>query len=357
MSTEHTIPPARNSPAAPLTFKEQGAGQEFPDSKLFAETVFNSVHDAISVIDATDFKIVKANKAFLTIAGLEENDVIGRPCYEITHHVSKPCEGPLDLCPLAETLKTGGVSAAEHVHYDREGREIYVEVSTSPLRSGDAGTRYIIHTAHNITKLKQAEEELRRTLYQLKRVLNGTIEAIAKAVQVRDPYTAGHEQRVSQLACAIGKTLGFDVERLECLHTAGLLHDLGKIAVPSEILSRPGRLSDHQFNLIKDHCQVGFDILRAIEFPWPVAEIVLQHHEHMDGSGYPGGLSGEVILLEARILAVADVVEAIASHRPYRPGLGVEAAMKQMSQNRGTLYDASVVDACLAVFAEGLAFE
>jgi PAS domain S-box-containing protein len=198
----------------------------------------------------------------------------------------------------------------------------------------------------------QAQEELQQSYAKLQRALEGTVYTLVSAIEMGDPYTAGHQQRVTQLACAIAHEMGLPEEQIEGLRMAGLIHDLGKINVPSEILSRPGPLSDLQFGLVKMHAQTGHNVLKETHFPWPLADIVLQHHERMNGSGYPQGLSGEEILLEAKILAVADVVEAMASSRPYRPALGVDKALEEVSQNKGILYDPEVVDACLRLFTE-----
>jgi putative nucleotidyltransferase with HDIG domain len=182
--------------------------------------------------------------------------------------------------------------------------------------------------------------------------LEDTVRAIASIVEMRDPYTSGHQIRVAELAAAIAKQMGLPVEQVHAIHLAGIVHDLGKIQVPSEILSKPGRITDIEYSLIKTHPQAGYDILKGINFPWPVAQIVLQHHERFDGSGFPQGLKGDAILLEARILSVADVIEAMSSHRPYRPGLGIEAALDEITRLRGTYYDPQVVDACVALFRE-----
>ena len=180
-----------------------------------------------------------------------------------------------------------------------------------------------------------------------------SIKAIAATVEMRDPYTAGHQERVAELAVAVAKEVGLSKEKVQGIYVAGIVHDLGKIGTPVEILNRPGKLSAVEFALIKQHAEAGYEILRNVEFPWPIAEIVRQHHERLDGSGYPHGLKDGAILPEARILAVADVVEAMASHRPYRPGLGIERALQEIERGRGTLYDASVVDACVKLFREG----
>jgi len=199
---------------------------------------------------------------------------------------------------------------------------------------------------------QRAEEELLQSYVKLQRALEGTVNALVSAIEMKDPYTAGHQRRVTQLACAIAHEMGLPREQLEGLRMAGLIHDLGKISIPAEVLSKPSQLSDFEWGMIQAHPQVGYDILKPLEFPWPLAQIVLQHHERLDGSGYPAGLSGEEIMLEARILAVADVVEAMASHRPYRSALGIDEALEEISQNRGTLYDPEVIDACLRLLTE-----
>lgn len=191
------------------------------------------------------------------------------------------------------------------------------------------------------------QEKNRQQLTLLQDNLEDTVRVVANLVEIRDPYTAGHQIRVADLAAAIATRMGLADERVHGIHLAGIIHDLGKIQVPSEILSKPGKISDIEFGLIKSHPQVGHDILKHINFPWPIAQMVLQHHERLDGSGYPQGLKGDAILLEARILSVADVVEAMAMHRPYRPGLGMDAALDEVISGRDIRYDAQAVDACV----------
>lgn len=188
---------------------------------------------------------------------------------------------------------------------------------------------------------------LRKQFENLQIVLAGTIKAFSLMVEMRDPYTAAHQQSVAELACAIAEEMELSDEQVKWLHVAGILHDIGKISVPMEILSKPGRISEFEFSIISTHPQVGYDILKPIEFARPVAQIVLQHHERIDGSGYPFGLSGEEIFLEAKILGVADVVGAMTDHRPYRPAPGINEALDEIVKGRGTLYDEQVVDACL----------
>lgn len=208
-------------------------------------------------------------------------------------------------------------------------------------------------------ELKMTNEQLRceiiehkRTEEVLRKTMKGTIQAMALAAEIRDPYTAGHQRKVSQLACAIAREMGLSGEQIEGIRLAGLVHDLGKISVPAEILSKPGELSKIEFGLIENHPQIGHDILKTVEFPWPITNIVFQHQERIDGSGYPQGLSGEDILLEAKIVAVADVVEAMSSHRPYRPALGIAKAIEEISQSKGVLYDFEVVDVCVKLLTE-----
>lgn len=201
-------------------------------------------------------------------------------------------------------------------------------------------------------KVERRTRKIKQKESQLKEALEGIISAIALTVETRDPYTAGHQTRVAELACAIAEEMKLSLNQIEGIRMAGVIHDLGKIYVPAEILNRPGRLTHIERELIHVHPQVGFDILKNISFPWPIAEIVYQHHERMNGKGYPVGLSGEDILLEARVIAVADVVEAMSSHRPYRPAPGIDLALKEISQNRDGGYDTEVVNACLKIFAE-----
>jgi len=227
-----------------------------------------------------------------------------------------------------------------------------VEIGVHDTRATYRGRLAIIGLMQDISEKKRAEEQISRYIEQLEKTLMGTVQVATTLSEMRDPYTAGHERRVAEIAVALGIELGFNKNRLEGLRVAGYLHDIGKIAIPAEILSKPGKLSAVEFMLIQGHSQAGYDVLKGVEFPWPVAEITLQHHERMDGSGYPQGLKGEAILLEARIMAVADVVEAMSSHRPYRAGLGIEKALAEIERGRGTAYDANAADACLRLFRE-----
>ena len=201
-------------------------------------------------------------------------------------------------------------------------------------------------------KVEKRTADLQDSMEKLQKSLEGSIQAIARTVETRDPYTAGHQQRVAELAGAIAGEMRLSDEVIYGIRMGGLIHDLGKVSIPAEILTKPGRITQIEFELIKTHPKVGYDILKSIEFPWPIAKMVLQHHERMDGSGYPAGLKGSEIIPEARILGVADVVEAMASHRPYRPSLGIDKALNEISEKIGGLYDPDASKACLRLFRQ-----
>lgn len=249
---------------------------------------------------------------------------------------------PRDLKP--------GPSGPTHVHLDMEGGGLDLEVCCVPLEW--EGRAAVLLSLRNITERKRAETESLEYRRKLEKTLKDMVRSLSLVVEMRDPYTAGHQQRVTELASAIAEQMGLPEPAREGLRMAGILHDIGKIVVPAEILSKPSRLTDIEFALIKTHSRAGFDLLKDVDFPWPIARMVAEHHERMDGSGYPAGKKGDEILLESRILAVADVVEAMASHRPYRPALPLGAAMNEISSGKGSRYDATVVDACLQVLEQ-----
>ncbi len=267
-------------------------------------------------------------------------------------------EQPFTAVLSAPMIWQGQVTGVIDVLHDVESRRFTeADLELLTLFANHAAiavenSRLYEQAQEEITERKRAEEELQDSLEKLRKALEGTIQAIALTVERRDPYTAGHQRRVADLARAIATEMGLSKEQVDGTRMAGVIHDIGKVSVPSEILSKPGQLGDIEFDLIKTHPQVGYDILKTVDFPWPVAEIVLQHHERVDGSGYPQGLPGGEIMLEAMILAVADVVAAMASHRPYRPSHGLDKALEEISQNKGILYDPEVVDTCLKLFTE-----
>ena len=238
------------------------------------------------------------------------------------------------------------------------GGRLTVEISATIIDfQGRPATMAFVHDITERKKKDEAlvdsEKRLREAYLRLRDVQEGTIGAIATMAEMRDPYTSGHQRRVARLACAIAVEMGLSEDRIAGLATGGLLHDIGKVQIPSDILIKPGRLNPIEFEMIKSHSQAGYQILKSIPFPWPIADMIVQHHERLDGSGYPAGLAGERIILEARILGVADVIEAMASHRPYRAALGIDAALEEISKNSGKLFDQGVVAACLKIFSRG----
>ncbi|OQB55795.1 MAG: Cyclic di-GMP phosphodiesterase response regulator RpfG [Deltaproteobacteria bacterium ADurb.Bin151] len=255
----------------------------------------------------------------------------------------------LESSGTADLARTALIELEE---YCKDGSTIWVELATSFLRDNHFKPIGILTVTRNITARKQAELELQKTLERLRKSIGVTIQVMVSAIEVRDPYTAGHQKRVADLARSIATVMGLNKDKIEGIRTAGSIHDIGKLAIPSEILTKPTKLTDLEFSLIKEHPESGYEMLKNVESPWPLAQIVYQHHERMNGSGYPRKLKGEEIIIEARIMAVADVVEAMASHRPYRPGLGLDAALEEIEKNKGIIYDADVVDACLRLFRE-----
>jgi PAS domain S-box-containing protein/putative nucleotidyltransferase with HDIG domain len=213
------------------------------------------------------------------------------------------------------------------------------------------GTKDTVISAIDVTQIKQSEKKLKESNEKLHDLLESTISALCGALKQKDSYTAEHQRKVAALACAIAKEMNLSKEQIKGIKVAGLLHDIGKISIPMDILNKPGRLSNNEFNLVKEHAEAGKDIVKPIDFPWPVATIILQHHERINGSGYPNRLKGDELLLESKVIAVADTVDAMLSHRPYRPALGIQEAINEISQQKGTLYDSSVVNASLRVLS------
>ena len=250
-----------------------------------------------------------------------------------------------------DILRAGAASSAYEVRARRRDGSV-VELGVQGSIYMVDGQPTTIGMAQDITEKRRDEQRIADYVVQLKSALMSAVDVARIMSEMRDPYTAGHQRRVGDLAGAIGTELGLDADRVEGLRVAGNLHDVGKITVPSEILSRPGKLSALEYQMIQAHAQAGYEVLKGVQFPWPLAEVALQHHERLDGSGYPQGLMGDAILLEARIMAVADVVEAIASHRPYRAALGLEAALAEIESGSGCRFDPAVVQACLKLFRE-----
>jgi len=286
-----------------------------------------------------DHSLKFVNRLFREYFGEPEN----RPCYATMHGRQEPCE----VCRTRLVLETNRPQEWEWTAANNRTYQVY----DYPFEDVD-GSSLVMEIGMDITDRKQAEEALKDSYERLRASLQGTVTALSAVVESKDPYTAGHQQRVSELACAIAREMELNQDQLEGIRVMGYLHDIGKIAVPAEILSRPGKINEFEFNLIKQHPLSGFDILKQIAFPWPVAQAVFQHHERLNGSGYPSGVTDADIILEARVLAVADVVEAMASHRPYRPAVGITRALEEIVQNQDVLYDREVVAACVQLFSK-----
>lgn len=317
-----------------------------------SEEMFRCTFDQSPIgaaIVGLDFRFQRVNAELCRITDYSEKELLARTFIEITHP-----EDTENSIKMAQRLAAGKIDhyTIEKRYLRKDSNTVWVRLSTRLIKDAAGKPLYFLPMFQDITAHKQADENLRQSLHQLQKVMEEIVQAMASTVEVRDPYTAGHQRRVTRLALAIAEEMGLAREQRKAVWIAGTLHDLGKIYVPAEILNRPGKLSDIENALIQTHSQKGFEILQHIDFPWPVAQIVKQHHERLDGSGYPDGLRDQEILLEARILAVADVVEAMASHRPYRPALGIDVALAEISRNRGILFDPQVVDACLKVFRE-----
>jgi len=311
--------------------------------------ILNSLPFYVLIIDE-NHRILFANQATLSDLSLSFNQIVGGYCPKIVHG----CDGTIEHCPLEEAVVAG--QAVEREFYEQNLNK-WFSSAIYPVPANDSDTKTVyLHMVHDITARKIAEIELIKSNEKLHELLESGIQTLSMIVETKDPYTAGHQVNVSKLACAIAQEMNLSIKQTEGIRVGSLLHDIGKIGIPIEILCKPGKITPHEFNIIKTHCQIGHDILKSIDFPWPVAEIVLQHHERLNGCGYPYGLKSAEIMLETRILTVADVIEAMSSHRPYRPAIGIKEALAEISQNSGILYDSEVVAAALRVFAKGFKF-
>jgi len=311
------------------------------------DIIFN-IADWVWEVDGNGIYTYSSQKGY-ELFGEPDRDIIGK--------------SPFDFMPPDEAKRVSKIfydsiaskapiKDLENCNISRNGEIIYLLTNGVPILDGDGNLKGYRGVDKDITERKLAEEQLVKTLESLRRSYGTTIQVMVSAVETRDPYTSGHQKRSADLAISIAMEMGLSTDILESIRMAGPIHDIGKLSIPAEILSRPSKLSEIEYSLVKEHARTGFEILKDVESPWPLAEIVYQHHERMDGSGYPRNLKGNGILMEARILAVADVVEAMSSHRPYRPALGINAALEEIENNKETLYDTDVADACLRLFRE-----
>ncbi len=310
------------------------------------------VEDVTDIIFAADGDgiVTYISPAVQALGGYAPEEITGRSFAQFVHADDRPMVAEALQRTLADHPEP-----LEHRVIGKVGQVVWVRsLSKAFYENGrPMGIRGVLS---DITERKLAEEELRESYAKVRRMFDDIVNVLASTIELRDPYTAGHQRRVAELVAALGSELDLPPEGLNGLRIAGLVHDVGKVVVPAEILSKPGQLSELEMYLVRAHPEAGFNVLRGIDFPWPVAEIVYQHHERLDGSGYPRGLKGDDVLFEARILAIADVVEAMSSHRPYRPALGIEAALAEIEAGKDRLYDPRVVDACVSVFRKGFTF-
>ncbi|WP_319763512.1 HD domain-containing phosphohydrolase [Maridesulfovibrio sp.] len=313
------------------------------ENRRWLKTTFDSIDDAVITTDRHG-KIKSMNKSACILMCSDSTCFYGRNFHETVNLYESNSSKSIDILSKNDSIIGDAVL---------EGPKgmTPVSVNISGIEEKDDVVGKVI-VLRDISDLKKSEDALKASLAQLRRTFDETVVSLTAMSEKRDPYTSGHQQRVAELACRIAVKLKLPVEEINSIRIAGILHDVGKISIPAEILSKPTRLTDLEMNLMKTHSEAGYEILKGISFPWPVAQIVLQHHERIDGSGYPNGLSGEDILLEARIISVADVVEAMSSHRPYRAALGLPRAMAEIARGRGISYDPKVVDACTQLIEE-----
>ena len=316
------------------------------ESELRYRRLFEAAQDGILILDFDTGQIQDANPFVLSLLGFSREELVGKEIWEIGSILDKSI-----ALQAFEIIKEKGYVRYENIPLKTKGGElIQVEfVSNAYHVNGD---KVIQCNIRDISNRKKLEEENLKFQHSISISLHEVIETLANVIVARDSYTAGHQKRVANLASAIAAKLNLPLHTIEGIHLSALIHDIGKIAIPAEILTKPKALTNFELAMLRNHVQTGYDILKNIHFPWSVAQIVLQHHERIDGSGYPNGLKGDSICEEAKIIGVADVVEAISSDRPYRKSRGIEAALDEITTNSGKLYDARVVEACLKVFKD-----
>jgi len=314
-------------------------------------TILKNIEDGVIATDKNG-KVNFMNERGAEITGWKLDDAFNKNLREIYPIFSEKTDISLKI-PVEKILK-GKRTRIHHevMLHSKSGAKVPIYQDVNPIQDEGGKTTGLVVTFSDITQRKKAEKQIKKSLENQRKVIEGVAQAMAFTIETRDPYTAGHQRRVTTLAVKIAKEMKLEQDKIEGIRMASTLHDIGKIYIPAEILSKPGKISEVEHNMIKTHPKVGADILKSIEFPWPVSDIVRQHHERMDGSGYPDGLSGEEILIEARVLAVADVIEAMASHRPYRAALSLEDSLNEIRKNKGILYDEKAAEAAIKVCSE-----
>jgi len=338
--------------------KRNGANQDITERKEMEKSILESgerfeklfMESPFGMVTLGDnFLFMRANAAFCGMLGYTEQELTSLTFKDITY-VEHVAQDALTLNDLVSGKASLYQTERQCIRKDKG--VVWGFITVNVMRDRNGRFLQFFATVEDITIRKKAEEALHRSLKKLRRNLTGTIQSMTSMVEIRDPYTAGHEKRVSILARAIAQELGLPNDTIDNIRMAATIHDIGKISVPADILSKPGQLSGLERSLIHVHPQTGYDILKDADFPFPIAEIILQHHERLNGSGYPQGIKIGEILFETRIVSVADVVEAMISHRPYRAAYGVDTALEEIEKNKGILYDAVVVDACVRLFRE-----
>jgi len=326
--------------------------QEAEEGRWVLKALMENIPEGITIVEAPSVEVRMMSRYGQEMSGaaMSKNENIPPEQWRMYHPGGIRLAEPEEM-PLTRAARYGEVIINEEWMLQRpDGKIIFILANAGPIKDEKGKIVGGVMAWRDITERKQEQEKLKESYEKLQKTIGGIVDAITKIVETRDPYTAGHEKHVAELAAAMAVEMELSMERVDGIRMAATIHDIGKIYVPAEILSRPGRLSEMEFGIIKTHPAASYEILKMIDFPWPVAQIAFQHQERYNGSGYPLGLSGENILLEARIIAVADVVEAMTFHRPYRPRIGTEKALEEIEKNRGILYDPNAVDACLTLF-------
>lgn len=349
-----TEKPVSNQVQDPLAGKVAELEEKLKDMERMYHILADNMTDIIWLMDM-DLRTTYVSPSSQKIRGYTPDELIGLP---IEKQV-KPESLQLvlagiseDTAEIQENPDVNPVRKLELELYRKDGSTFWSENTFSLIKDENGIPIGILSVGRDITERIVNEQKLQRSYDRLQKAMTGALQTIAMISEVRDPYTSGHQQQVAKLAAAIAREMGLSEKQVAAIQMAGALHDIGKINIPAEILSKPGSLNKIELDLIKTHPSVGREILKSIDFPFPICQIVVQHHERIDGSGYPDGLTADDICLEARILAVADVVDAMSFHRPYRPARGIEEALSEISQNRGILYDSDAVDACIRLFRQ-----
>jgi len=330
--------------AVEIAFIRHRMDTALEENEFRLQSILSSIPHAIFVTDFNNI-ITYLNPASELLLNMPKNEIIYKPLDDI---IVKKTLGKMDSS-LDMKLYNGDDTKQTFLLACKD-RSIPVELKKTQKKNILGEVSGYVITIINISDEIEYSKKLSSSLARLQKSVSAIIETISLTIETRDPYTAGHQKRVTEIARKISMQMHLSNDMIEGITMAGKIHDLGKISIPAEILSKPGPVTDIEYNIIKNHPKSGYDILKSIDFPWPVAQIIYQHHERLDGSGYPRGLKSDEILLEAKIIAVADVVEAMVSHRPYRPSLGIEAALKEISDNINVLYDEEVVHACIRLF-------